>query len=145
MMDRIARKVEGAIVEEHFQWDFDTPSTNDAITRSSFNIARGINAAAIVTPTWSGSTPRLVSRFRPRQPIIATTPNKKTAGFLALCWGVMPVSISSAETIDDQLRLSVEAARNSGLVKDGDQIVITGGTPLHISGTTNFIKVEQVE
>ena len=144
-MDRIALEVENSLDAGKFQWGFgERPGTSDAITRSSFNIARGVKATGIITPTWSGYTARLVSRFRPKQPIIATTANRFTASFLAFCWGVHPILVSSADTIEEQLRLSVDAARDSGLVQPSDLVVITGGTPLHSPGTTNFIKVEQV-
>ncbi len=145
-MDRIAASVEDSIDEGKFQWDFhERPGTSDAITRSSYNIARGVGAAAIITPSWSGYTPRLVSRFRPRQPIIATTPNRISAHFLAFCWGVVPLRIATATSIEEQLRLSIEAAKGTGLVRPGDRIVVTGGTPLHSPGATNFIQVERVE
>ena len=146
MMNRIAVEAEASVDEIRFRWDFDgEPSVNEAISRSSYNIAKDTQAVVIITPTWSGFTARLVSRFRPRQPIIATTPNKEAARFLSFCWGVVPLSISSAETTDDQLRLSVDAAREAGWVQKGDLVVLTGGTPLHSPGTTNFIKVERVE
>lgn len=145
MMDRIAREVEVEMDEGKFRWDFSADANvNDAISRSGFNIARGANAVAIITPTWSGSTPRLVARFRPRQPIVATSPNPATVNFLAFCWGVVPLSIPSAETIDEQLQLAVDAARDAGWARQNDLVVLTGGTPLHVPGTTNFIKVERV-
>lgn len=145
MMDRIAREVETEMDERKFRWDFSAQANvSDAISRSGFNIAKGTHAVAIITPTWSGSTARFVARFRPGQPIVATTPNPSTASFLSLCWGVVPLAIAGAETIDEQLRLSVEAARDAGWVRPGDLVVLTGGTPLHVPGTTNFIKVERV-
>lgn len=145
MMDRIAREVEAAMDEGKFRWDFPVhANVNDAISRSAFNIARGTNAVAIVTPTWSGSTARLVARFRPRQPIVAASPNPKTVYFLSFCCGVVPLSIASAETIDDQFRLAVEATRQAKWAKVDDLVVLTGGTPIHVEGTTNFIKVERV-
>ena len=145
MMGRIAREVEAAMDEGKFRWDFPADANvNDAISRSAFNIARGTNAVAILTPTWSGSTPRLVARFRPRQPIIATTSNPATVYFLSLCWGVVPLPIASGETIDEQFRLAVDATRKANWVQTGDLVVLTGGTPLHVPGTTNFIKVERV-
>jgi pyruvate kinase len=145
MMVSIAREVESAMDERKFRWDFSyEANVNDAISRSGFNIARGTKAVAIITPTWSGSTARLVARFRPRQPIVATTPNPATLNFLSLCWGVVPLPIPSVETIDEQLKLSVEAARDAGWAHENDLVVLTGGTPLHVSGTTNFIKVERV-
>ncbi len=145
MVNRIALEVEHSVDESKFRWDFDEgPNLGDAITRSAYNIARGVDAAAILTPTWSGSTARLVSRFRPKQPIIAQTPSERGALFLAFCWGVVPILIPSAQTLDEQLRLSVMAARDSGIVRTDELVVITGGTPLHSPGTTNFIKVESV-
>ena len=104
-----------------------------------------MGAAAIITPTWSGSTASLVSRFRPKQPIIATTPNESALDFLALSWGVTPLLIPPSDTIDDMIRLSIKAARKAGCLESGQQVVITGGAPLHHSGNTNFIKVERVE
>ncbi len=146
MMDRIALAVESSVDETKFRGDAsDYPNVNDAISRSSYNVARGTGAGAIITPTWSGSTARLVSRFRPRQPIIAPSPNQATVQFLSFCWGIVPLSIPPADTIDDQLRYSLEAARKAGCVQKGQLVVITGGTPLHVAGTTNFIKVDRIE
>ena len=145
IMDRIAREVEGSIDEVKLPWDFEGRTTgNDAISRSSYNIARGTGAKAIITPTWSGTSARLVARFRPRQPVIAATPNPTTVQFLCLCSGVVPLPISSAETVEDELRFAVDRARDAGWVAKGDLVIITGGTPLHVPGTTNFIKVERV-
>src|SRR5437763_678929 len=62
--------------------------TEHAISRASYHIAKEVGAAAIITPTWSGATACLVSRFRPKQLILAPTPNESALDFLALCWGV---------------------------------------------------------
>ena len=145
MMDRIARAAEGAIDQRKFE---DIPIeaiTEDAISRASYFIAKEIDAAAIITPTWSGSTACLVSRFRPKQPVLATTPNEDALDFLSLCWGVIPVLIPAADTTDDVIRFSIEAARQAGLIQSGQHVIITGGAPLHVAGKTNFIKVERVE
>ena len=145
MMDRIARSAEGALD----QWKFENipidAGTEDAISRASYFIAKEIDAAANVTPTWSGSTACLVSRFRPKQPILATTPNESALDFLSLCWGVIPVLISAADTTDDVIRFSINAARKAGHIESGQHVIITGGAPLHVAGKTNFIKVERVD
>ena len=146
MMHRIASEVESGVDEGMFRWELDGETmVSDAISRSAHNIARGTGANAIITPTWSGSTPRLVARFRPSQTIIAATPNKAAVYFLSFCWGIVPLLIASAETTDDQFSLAVDGAKNAGWVQSGDLVVITGGTPLHIPGTTNFIRVERVD
>jgi pyruvate kinase len=145
IMDRIVRAAEAELDAGKFENQASISSTRDAISRSSYFIAKEIGAAAIIAPTWSGSTASLVARFRPKQPIIATTPNHTALAFLALSWGVIPVQIPSAPTIDAMIRLSIKAARKAGFVEPGQHVVITGGAPLHHSGNTNFIKVEGVE
>ena len=144
MMDRIVRAAETAIDPRKFEHLQQMGNTRDSISRSSYHIAREIDARAIITPTWSGSTANLVARFRPKQPIIATTPNESTLDFLSFSWGVVPLFIPPSETIDDMIRFSIDAARKAGFVDPGDLVVITGGAPLHASGKTNFLKVEKV-
>jgi len=145
MMDRIALSAESALDELKFENIPVDSATGDAISRASYFIAKEIGAAAIITPTWSGSTACLVSRFRPKQPILATTPNDAALDFLSLCWGVVPLPIPSSETLDDVIRLSIEAARRAGYIDSGQQVIITGGAPLHVAGNTNFIKVDRVD
>jgi pyruvate kinase len=145
MMDRIARSAEGALDELRFENIPIDSSTSNAISRSSYFIAKQTGASAIITPTWSGSTACLVARFRPKQPIIATTPNEAALDFLSLCWGVVPISIPTSDTSDDVIRFSMDAARRAGYIESGQHVIITGGAPLHVAGKTNFIKVERVE
>jgi len=144
MMDRIARSAEGSLDEVKFENIPVEPITEDAISSSSYFVAKEIGATAIITPTWSGSTARRVSRFRPKQPIIATTPNENALDFLSFCWGVIPILIPHADTMEDQIRFSIDAARQAGYIAAGDHVIITSGAPLHVAGTTNFIKVETV-
>src|SRR5438132_5390883 len=144
MMDRIARAAESALDEVKFENIPIEAGTSDAISRSSYFIAKEIGAAAIITPTWSGSTACLVARFRPKQPILATTPNEAALDFLSLCWGVIPISIPPSDTIDEMIRLSIDSALRAGHIESGQQVIITGGAPLHIAGKTNFIRVDRV-
>jgi pyruvate kinase len=145
MMDRIVRTAESGLDQEKFEHQPQLGNARDSITRSSYHIAKEIGAAAIITPTWSGSTAALVSRYRPQQPILATTPNEVALDFLSMSWGVVPLFIPPSETIDDLIRFSIEAGRRSGNLAAGDYVVITGGLPLHVSGKTNFIKVERID
>jgi len=144
MMDRIARAAESALDELKFENIPIEAGTSDAISRASYFIAKEIAAAAIITPTWSGSTACLVSRFRPKQPILATTPNEAALDFLSLCWGVVPISIPPSDSLDDVIRVSIDSARRAGYIESGQQVIITGGAPLRVAGKTNFIKVERV-
>jgi pyruvate kinase len=145
MMDRIVRSAETSLDVAKFEHLPELANTRDSISRSTYYIAKEISAAAIITPTWSGTTATLVSRFRPKQPILATTPNEQALDFMALAWGVIPVLIPQSDSIDDLIRFSIQAARKAGHLHSGQHVVITGGIPLHIAGNTNFIKVEKVE
>ncbi len=145
MMDRIARTAEGSLEQSKFESIPLGTDTNDAISRASYFIAKEIGAAAIITPTWSGSTACRVARFRPKQPIIATTTNEAVRDFLSLCWGVIPLPIRSCDSMDDVIRISIDSARNAGYVQSGQHVVVTGGVPLHVPGKTNFIKVDRVD
>jgi pyruvate kinase len=145
MMDRIVRSAENNLDIEKFQHQPELANTRDSISRSSYYIAKEIGAAAIITPTWSGSTASQVARFRPQQPILATTPNEQALDFMALAWGVVPILIPQSDTTEDLIRFSISAARKAGFVHSGQHVVITGGAPLHVSGSTNFIKVEKVD
>jgi pyruvate kinase len=144
MMDRIVRAAETSLDRRKFEHLEEMGNIRDSITRSSYYVAKEIGVRAIITPTWSGSTANLVARFRPKQPIVATTPNETTLDFLSFSWGVVPLFIPPSATIDDMIRFSIEAARKAGHVEPGDLVVITGGAPLHVSGNTNFLKVEKV-
>ena len=145
MMDRIVKTAETCLDSAKFENPPELANTEDSISRSSYHIAKEIGAAAIITPTWSGSTASLVSRFRPKQLIIATTPNEQALDFMALSWGVVPLKIPNANTIDELIRFSIDAARKAGYLHTGEQVIVTGGVPLHVAGKTNFIKVESVE
>jgi pyruvate kinase len=145
MMDRIACSAETSLDELKFENIPLDATARNAISRSSYFMAKETGAAAIITPTWSGSTACLVSRFRPKQPILATTPNEAALDFLALCWGVIPIPIPPSSTMDDLIRLSIDAARRDGYVERGQLVVVTGGAPVGVAGKTNFIKVDTVE
>ncbi|MBI4471273.1 MAG: pyruvate kinase, partial [Acidobacteria bacterium] len=145
IMDRIARSAEANLNSAKFEKRPQQKRVGDAITRASYFVAKEIGAAAIVTPTWTGSTACLVSRFRPKQPIIATTPNESAADFMSLVWGVIPLTISNSDNIDDMIRFSIDAGRRAGYLEPGQNVVITGGAPLKIAGKTNFIRVDRVD
>ncbi|HQO40099.1 MAG TPA: pyruvate kinase [Spirochaetota bacterium] len=116
----------------------------DAISYSTVSAAHSLGAAAIISITKSGHTSRMVSRYRPRCIIIASTPLEKVYNQLALSWGVVPVHAEEATTTDEIFQNSVENAFNEKLVGNGDLVVITGGMPVGISGTTNMIKIHVV-
>lgn len=116
-------------------------SPEEAVAFAACQMADRIGAAAIVTFTRSGSTCRLVSKYRPAQPILAMTPEEGTLRSLSLVWGAVPMLTERVTHADDVERTAVRLALDSGRVRSGEQIVITAGLPVHVEGTTNLIKV----
>ena len=117
----------------------------DAISHATCLIALNMHAAAIVTVTKSGTTAKMISRFRPNMPIIACTPDASTYRQLSLIWGVTPVLIGEERITDVLFEHAVDASVDTGIISKGDLVVLTAGVPLSISGTTNLIKVVHVE
>lgn len=116
----------------------------NAISHSSCTTAFELQAAAIITPTQSGSTARMISKFRPKAPIIAATSDRSVMRKLCLSFGVYPVRVPQANMTDEIIDLSVNAAVSAQLVKSGDLVVITAGIPSGVAGATNLIKVHIV-
>lgn len=143
MMSRIAERIEqsSAIYNKYEQTQ---TNITEAIGESACQIADRIGAAAIIPSTASGSTAKLVAKFRPRTPIIAVTYTERTRNKLALVWGVYPVQVDFFKDTDAMLKLSIEAASKAGRLPAGSPVVITAGVPFGVPGTTNLIKVERV-
>ena len=119
-------------------------SVTDAISHATCTTAADLDASAIVTATSSGYTTRMVSKFRPSAPIIATTTRESIRRRLSLIWGVYSVLTDQLNSTDDIIDLSVQKALECDLIKNGDLIVITAGVPVGVAGTTNLIKVHIV-
>ena len=115
-----------------------------AISHATCTTAHDLNAAAIITVTKSGSTARMISKYRPETPIIGCATTEKVCRHMNLSWGVTPLLIDEMDNTDDLFRHAVDKAFSCGLVKDGDLVVITAGIPIGISGTTNMLKVQIV-
>ena len=121
---------------------FELKNLNDALSHSTVQLAIDCNAACIVATTRTGTTGRMICRFRPPMPIVGMTTNEKSYRQLALSWNVLPVMVEEFNSTDVLFYHAVVVARQSGLAKKGDTIVITGGMTNGQSGNTNLIKVE---
>ena len=88
--------------------------------------------------TKSGSTARMVSKFRPNCPILACTINERAWRQTNLVWGCVPVKAQLKSTSDELFQQAVDKAVETGIAKNGDLVVITAGVPVGVSGTTNF-------
>ena len=116
-----------------------------AISAAACTTAEQLNAKAIIAETTSGKAARRVSKFRPWQIIIAATPDLRTYHQLALCWGVVPLLVPTAETMTGLLLRTIECAKDKELLQNGDMIVLTGGMPLNTRGATNMLQVKVVD
>lgn len=119
----------------------DVPS---AVTLATIKTAYSLGAKAIFTFTHRGTTARLLSRLRPKMPIIALTPCERTYQQLSLNWGIIPVLASDCKTMDAAFKEASQFALNHHIVTYGDLVVLTAGAPFWVSGTTNTILVESI-
>lgn len=117
------------------------PDITNAISHATCMTASDLHAAAIITVTQSGFTARMVSKYRPACPIISCTTTESACRQLNLSWGVTPIIVGQEQNADVLFEKAVDAAEASGLVRQGELVVITAGVPLGVSGTTNLIKV----
>ena len=148
MMTRIAKEAEDVlpykqILSERGGWP--ERKTDELISYSACHTAHSLGAAALVAFTQSGSTAGRVSRYRPRMPILAISPSTTVVGRLLLRWGVYPFQIDGASSVEDLFATGAKLSKELGLAKTGDLIVITGGIPVGVTGSTNLLKVEQLE
>jgi len=119
-------------------------TVTNAISYASSAAAMELGASAIITPTQSGSTARMVSKYRPKAPIIAATPDEKVARKLTLSFGITPIIVPTTDSTDEMIQQSVNKALECELIENGDLVVITAGIPVGVAGTTNLIKVHVV-
>jgi pyruvate kinase len=119
-------------------------STTEAVGVATRELAMEIKAAYITCFTHSGSSARLISKYRPAVPIIAYSPFKQIAQRLALSWGVTPIIIPQLSSLDELLEIAPKYLQNLGLIQPGDKIVITAGVPVGSPGKTNMIKVVEI-
>ena len=153
-MARIALRAEEVLDQDAFLSRLKTgfPSNvTEAVSRSAVISAADLGASAIITPTESGYTARMVARFRPRVPVFAVTPHDETCGHLTCVWGVETVLVphlreagSAVPEFKDVSDLAIEALRREGLIEDGALCVVTKGVPQGVPGTTNVMEIRTV-
>ena len=146
-MAKVARETEAtlpyeALLQARGAWLEHT--TDELISYNAVHTAQALEAAAIVAFSRSGSTAGRVAKYRPRVPILALTPNPEVVTRLKLRWGVTGLLIETQKSVADLFQTGVSLARQHGLARSGDLLVITGGLPIGEAGSTNLLKVERV-
>ena len=119
-------------------------SVSDATAHAACLTAKDVNASAIVTVSESGNTARLLSKYRPAQPIIACVMSEQVQRQLAISWGITPLMMALAHNTDELIEMSTSLAKENGYLHDGELAVVTAGVPVGVSGTTNMIKIHMI-
>lgn len=148
VLDRIARATEPYLQQRDFLNEPVSdllPMTPSAISRAACQMAEDLDAAAIVAGTSSGSTARLVARFRPACPLVGLTPNAQTQRQLTLSWGVIPARVPPFLDIEEMFNLAASWMLDQGLARQGDRMIVTAGVPVGVPGTTNVVKVIEIK
>jgi pyruvate kinase len=143
MMGKIIDAAVPRVAERHFP---DEDMIADAVSASAVSMASQIGAKLICVFTQSGSTAKRVARYRPLQPILALSSNRRISYRLNFSWGVYPVIIRAIRNTDQMIEEGKKAAQNNGVINlsAGDPFVISAGIPFGKSGTTNLVLVERV-
>jgi len=146
-MSRIAERTEEGLDFKRIMEELSSTmrkTVTGAISYSTSRVAYELGADAIITATQSGYTARMVSKYKPRAPIVAVTSRRQVASQLTLTWGVHALVCPPANSTDDMFRNSIQVSLREGLISDGNLVVITAGVPVGVSGTTNLLRVETV-
>lgn len=146
-MVRIASRAEESLPyqeilrQKRLQWNL---SVTDAISYATCATALSLNASAIITPTVTGYTPKMVAKYRPQAKIIGVTTDTRILNKLTLVWGVYPQLIPETAGTDELFSESTRAALEGGYIENGDLVVLTAGVPTGLPGGTNLLKVQVV-
>src|SRR4051794_28661564 len=145
-MARIATEAENSLRTRGIQ-EFQrrpNPSYAEILADAAYHAARDASVSAIVVFTASGSSARLISRYRPPDRIYAITPNEAVARQLSIQYGVFPILAPDVGSTDEMLTLSDALLRDRGSLKNGDSVVFVAGQPIGRPGTTNLMKLHRI-
>jgi pyruvate kinase len=147
MMARIISVTEGTQRSAGFQsvWDraeaLDVP---EAICETVAHMTAELNLKAAAVFTQSGSSARLISKYRPRVPVFAFSPFDNVLRRIALYWGVTPVHMRRLQSTDKMVEAAAQRLREMGVVSQGDFIAVIAGNPIAKRGSTNILKVHRI-
>src|SRR5262249_8585297 len=120
------------------------PTYAELVADAAYHVARDASVSAILVFTTTGSSARLISRYRPPDPIYAITPNESVARHLSIQYGVIPIVSPDVASTDEMLKLSDTLLMERGALKEGDSVVFVAGQPIGRPGTTNLMKLHRI-
>jgi len=151
MMDKIARTVEQSDEFRTHMRDLHEECFSDAhnpredlsviMSRSGVEIAEAVKAKAIVTPTLSGNTARVLSVFRPDEPVIAVTPDEHAERVMQLYWGVHPSRRQKVDDSESMIQDTMKVISDTGMANISDKIMLVAGLPLNSPNMVNTVRV----
>jgi len=144
MMDRIIREAEASVTSLPRPARSNDLLISEAIAEAICYAAEELNLKAIAVFTESGSSAGLVSKYRPRAPIVAFSPVQEARRRLSLLWGVLPRTIKRVHDIDQLAKVAEARLTEEHLVKRGDIVGIIAGTPLGTTGSTNLMRLIRI-
>jgi pyruvate kinase len=144
MMDRIITEAESSVTALPRPARSGDLQINEAIAEAICHAAEELRLKVVAVFTESGSSAGLVSKYRPRAPIVAFSPVQETRRRLALFWGVLPRSLGRIHDIDELTAAAEKRLLEEKLVKPGDIIGVIAGTPIGTTGSTNLMRLLRI-
>ena len=143
VLSKVAEKAD-VLLSEHEKMLELRGTISESVSNAAVLLAKEINADALLILTRSGKTARLISRHRPSMPIFAVSYSRDVLRKMTLYWGVQGFEVERFEYADRSVKEAIDTVEKHGFVKKGDVLVIAGGEPSGIPGTTNFVWVQIV-
>lgn len=122
----------------------DENNVASAVAQAAAGIALNVGAETIAAFTESGSTARLISKYRPQQRVVAFTPNPGTLRRMALFWGVIPHDFERRDSTDSEIELAASMLEDEGIASEGETVVMVAGVPPNFQASTNLVKVHRI-
>jgi len=144
MMDRIIREAEASVTQLPRPARSGNLQINEVIAEAICHAAEELHLRVVAVFTEKGSSAGLVSKYRPRAPIVAFSPVQETRRRLALFWGVLPRSMGAVHDIDKLAATAEKRLLEEKLVKRGDIIGVVAGTPIGTTGSTNLMRLLRI-
>tara|TARA_B100001059_G_C17804017_1_gene567975 strand:+ start:44 stop:1441 length:1398 start_codon:yes stop_codon:yes gene_type:complete len=141
-LDQVISETEASKITNKNELPDAVSKTADAISHAVCQISDDLKIKVIMTMTHSGSTARMISSYRPRSSVYALTPFKKIVRQLQLIWGVQPMKVDNYDNVDSIPRLCNKILDKIKVIDSKEQFVITGGVPMGIAGTTNYLSIQ---
>ena len=125
-------------------------NASSALAYATVTTARNLKAACIITPTVSGATARVVSKFKPKTEIIGISPNEETLRRMQIYWGVRPYCSINANSTDEICSSALDLVRAKQIAETGDTVVLTAGIPSpnisgNVAGVSNIMKIAVID